>query len=137
MVFGPSIAGIHLRSGVGASVASALASYVLTLAAVYVLALIVTGLAPLFDGAADRLQALKLVAYAGVPLWLAGLFSIYPTLGFVMGMLGALYSLWLLYLGLPRLMSAPAARTLTYFAAVLVVTILIGVGLRMATLLIP
>jgi hypothetical protein len=105
--------------------------YLLALVSAYLLSLVIAVLAPLFGGRGGRLQALKLVAYAMTALWLAGVFAVYPTLGLPMTVLGALYSLYALYLGLEKVMHASAERTLTYFAAVLACALVLGLALRL------
>jgi hypothetical protein len=131
-VFGASIAGIHLKPDLGATVTAAGLDYALGLLAVYLLALAVNALAPAFGGEASRGQALKLVAYSGTAVWLSGLFALYPTLGFPVAVLGGLYSFYVLYLGLGPLMRTRQERALSYFAAVLACALALGVLLRLA-----
>jgi hypothetical protein len=50
----------------------------------------------------------------------------------LIAILGALYSLYLLYLGLPRLMKAPPERGTAYFVVVLVVAIVINIVIAVA-----
>lgn len=69
-------------------------SFGLTLAGVYVLALIIDALAPTFSGEKNRTQALKVAADASTAAWVAGIFTVIPMLS-VLGLLG-LYSLYLL-----------------------------------------
>jgi len=104
-------------------VAGAIAYYIVNLAAVFVVGLIIDALAPSFGGTKNRVQALKVAAYASTAGWIAGIFQLIPMLGWL-GILG-LYSLYLLYLGLPRLMRSPADRSVGYIAAVIVAGIVI------------
>jgi Yip1 domain len=131
-VFGASIAGIHLKPGLGAMVVAAGLDYALGLVAVYLLALAVSALAPAFGGEASCSHALALVAYSGTPFWISGLFALYPTLGFPVAVLGGLYSFYVLYLGLGPMMRAAPERSLSYFAAVLACALALGVLLRLA-----
>ncbi|THD76188.1 MAG: DUF1282 domain-containing protein [Phenylobacterium sp.] len=133
LVFGASIAGIHLKPSIGATLIGGVIDYLLSLVSAYLLALVVAGLAPLFGARGGRLQALKLVAYAGTALWLAGLFAVYPTLGFPMAVLGGLYSLYALFLGLEKVMHAAPDKVLTYFACVLIAVVALAIALRLAT----
>ena len=55
------------RVGLGVGLATMILSYVLTLASVYVCAIIIDKLAPTFDSKSSMMQALKLVAYAMTP----------------------------------------------------------------------
>ena len=131
-LFGASIAGIHLKPGLGATAIAAGLDYALGLLAVYLLALVVSALAPAFGGEASRGQALKLVAYSGTAIWLSGVFALYPTLGFPLAVLGGLYSFYAAYLGLGPLMRTAPERALSYFAAVLACAFAVGVLLRLA-----
>jgi hypothetical protein len=123
-IIGMSVVGVSVpffgtyRVPFGTAVGHAVVSYVLTLVAVYVLALIINALAPTFAAEKNDMQALKVAAYASTAAWLAGVFSLIPVLS-VLGILG-LYSLYLLYLGLPILMKAPQEKALGYTAVVVV-----------------
>jgi len=100
-------------------------SYVLTLVGVYVLALVIDQLAPQFGAARGRTQAFKLAAYSGTAWWLAGVFRLLPGIGGLFMVLGGLYTLYLMYLGLPKLMRVEGDRTVPYLAVSLVVTLLL------------
>jgi hypothetical protein len=96
----------------GSALASALVSYLLALAATYALALIIDGLAPTFNAQRNQIQALKVSAYSSTASWVAGIFLLIPGVR-VLTILG-LYSLYLLYLGLPILMKAPREKSPAY-----------------------
>jgi hypothetical protein len=128
-VIGMSIVGMRLpgvgsfRVPITSAIGSAIVQYVLTLAGVYVLALVIDALAPRFSAKKSMDQAFKLSAYASTAAWLAGIFMLIPALG-ALGILG-LYSLYLLYLGLPVLMKCPEDKSLGYTAAVVVAGVVI------------
>jgi hypothetical protein len=132
MVFGVGGFGISFHFSPVWLAVQAVVSYALSLAMVYVLALIIEALAPNFGGTRDRMQAFKVAAYAPTASWVAGVFGLVPALGLI-ALLGALYSLYLLYLGLPRLMKTPEERTTPYFALVLVSAVVIGIVISIAT----
>jgi len=132
MLFGGGIARISLKMTLAPTLEHAAVSYVLSLVAVYLLALCVRLLAPLFGGEGRYGQAVKLIAFSGTALWLSGLFDLYPPLGFPMGLLGALYSLYALYLGLTPIMRVGYHRAITCFACVLVAAGALGLLLRVA-----
>jgi hypothetical protein len=111
------------------SLAGALVSYLLAFAVVYVLALIVDVLAPVFAARRDFAAALMLTVYSMTPVWLAGIFLLVPGLSFLI-ILG-LYGAYLLWAGLPILMRAPPERALPYAAAVAACGLVIGVGLAL------
>ena len=131
LVFGGGIAGVHMKLDVVPTVLKELLNYGFSLVGVYLLALAIAALAPLFGAAGGRLQALKLVAYASTAVWVAGIFALYPTVGFAMMVLGGIYSLYALFLGLQAVLKAPAERAVTFFAAVLGAAALIGLALRL------
>jgi hypothetical protein len=120
-VFGISVplAGTVYRVPIGSAITSAIVTYVLTLAGVYVAALIIDGLAPTFGGTKSQIQALKVATYASTAAWVAGIFAIMPGLR-MLGILG-LYSVYLLYLGLPVLMKVAKDRAVAYTVLVVVV----------------
>ena len=111
------------RMPLGSALASGVARYVLALVGVFVLALIIDSLAPTFSGQKSRTQALKVAAYASTAAWCAGIFALVPPLAFL-GILG-LYSLYLLYSGLPVLMKVPQDRAAGYTLVVVVCAIVL------------
>lgn len=125
-----------LRIPVAAGVAHMVVSYVLSLGAVYVLALVIDALAPNFGGRKDFMQAFKVAAFAPTASWLAGIFSLIPALA-ILGLLG-LWSLYLLYLGLPLLMKVPEEKAVPYTVVVIIVVIVIAVVIAaLSALVIP
>jgi hypothetical protein len=121
------------RLGAGVALQAALAGYVLSLALVLLIALVANLLAPRFGGRSDFDQALKLTAYALTASWVAGIFTILPVVGWLISLLGGLYSLYLLQLGAPQLMKMPERSAVGYgillVAIGVVITFLIGAAL--------
>jgi hypothetical protein len=101
---------------------SAIISYGLSLATIFVLALVIDALAPSFGGQKNQVQALKVAAYTGTAGWVGGIFGLIPALSPI-GLLFALYGLYILYLGLPMLMKAPEEKALGYTVVVVLVVI--------------
>jgi Yip1-like protein len=120
-VFGLSVplGGTVYRVPIGSAITSAIVTYVLTLVGVYVLSLIIDALAPTFGGTKSPIQALKVATYSSTAAWVAGIFAIMPGLR-MLGILG-LYSVYLLYLGLPVLMKVAKDRAVAYTVLVVVV----------------
>lgn len=114
------------RIGMGFVIGAAIMQYVLSLVMVFVVAFIADLLAPSFDGQKNLNQALKLTAYAMTAAWVAGVFTIIPMLGWLLSLLGALYALYLFYLGAPLLMKVPAAKTVGYTLVVVLAAIVVG-----------
>ena len=110
-------------------VTSALVSFVFGLVGLYLVGLIINGLAPTFGGERNQRQALKTAAYAFTPAWLGSVLGLLPSLAFLLELLAGLYGIYLLFLGLPPLMRSPRDKAVGYTAAVVICTILLGVAL--------
>jgi len=122
---GTSIIGIAgYRTGIIGGLFSAVLSYVLTLAGVFVMAFIIDALAEMFGGRKNFNSAFKVAAYAPTASWVAGVFTLIPVLS-VLTILG-LYSLYLLYLGLQMLMRTPQDKAIGYVIAVIVAAIIVS-----------
>ena len=93
---------------------------------VFVLAFIIDALAPSFGGQKNMAQALKVAVYSYTPAWVAGILMIIPLLGFLV-ILASLYGLYLLYLGLPRLMKNPEDKTIGYTVVIVIAAIVVSV----------
>ena len=125
---GTSVVGVRMMSTTmrvttETALKASLAQFVFSLASVYLLALIVDALAPTFGATRNAMQALKLSIYSCTAVWVAGIFAILPGTS-ALTLLG-LYSIYLLYLGLPVMMKAPADKQVAYT----VVTAACAVGL--------
>ena len=94
---------------VGVGVQDAVARYLLGIASVFLLGIALDLLTPIFSGQANRVQAMKVAAYASTPAWLFGALSIVPKLG-RFSLVGTLWMLYLVYLGAPLLMKVPTDR---------------------------
>jgi len=124
---GLSIVGIGgYRSPLFSGLLSAIVGYILAFVGVYVVALIVDALAPSFNGQKNFGNALKLVVYSWTAAWLGGVFSLIPALA-ILGLLCALYSLYLLYLGIPVLMKSPDDKSLIYTVVAVVCAIVVSI----------
>jgi hypothetical protein len=113
------------RPPILSALATTVVQYILTLVGIYVLALIVDALAPTFNGKKNQLQALKVSAYSMTAAWVAGIFALIPPLSPLM--IVGLYSVYLLYLGLPVLMKSPRDRALVYTGVVLIAGIVVSI----------
>ena len=120
-IFGVRVLGAAFRVPIGSGITGAVVRYAGTLVGVYIVALIIDALAPTFGGTKSQIQALKLVAYSSTASWIAGIFLLVPGLG-ILAILG-LYSLYLLFIGLPVMMKSPQDKSLGY----IVVAILCGI----------
>ena len=122
-VFGIRVLGMSIKVPFGTGLITAVVNYVMTLVGCFVLALIIDALAPSFGGQRSQIQALKLAAYSMTASWLAGIFMLIPALS-ILAIVGV-YSLYLLYLGLPVLMKSPADKSLAYTVVVILAAIIL------------
>ncbi|MBO9624695.1 MAG: YIP1 family protein [Sphingomonas sp.] len=123
ILFGWSAFGLTYRPSIIGALSSAVIQYVLALVSVALIAWIINALAPTFSATRDPVQAFKVAAYSATASWVAGIFGLLPPIGWL-SILG-LYSLYLLYLGLPRLMKVPAEKSVPYLAAVIIVAVVV------------
>lgn len=121
-VFGITLFGVTYHPPIVGALVSTIVSYGLSLATVFVLALIIDALAPSFGGGKDQVQALKVAAYTGTAGWVGGIFGLIPALSPI-SFLFALYGLYILYLGLSILMKVPEEKALGYTVVVVLVAI--------------
>jgi Yip1-like protein len=125
LLFGQGLPGIAVwRPSPTFVILSAILSYAMSLVAVAVLALVIDALATSFGGTKDRIQAFKVAAYSYTAAWVAGIFGLIPALA-IIGLLLGLYSFYLLYLGLPRLMRVPEDKAVGYVVVTAVIAILV------------
>jgi hypothetical protein len=127
MVFGHAVwFGARIRPAFGAILAGLIIGYALTLLGVFITSFIIHKLAPNFESEGDLPQAMKLVTYSYVPVWVAGVLNIIPFLG-VLTIFVGLYGLYLAYLGLPVIMKTPPDKVVVYLIVVIVIGIVISV----------
>jgi hypothetical protein len=117
------------RLPIAAGLTSAVLTYVLTLVGTFIVALIVEALAPSFSAEKNRVQALKVVAYAYTASWVAAIIGIIPGLGLLAALAGAVYGIYLLNMGLPYTMKCPPDKAVGYTAVTIVVAIIVAVVL--------
>lgn len=124
--------GFTVRVPIVQGLVSMVVGYVLSLAMVYVMALLANLLAPHFQGRADMGRALPLIAYGATAGMLGGVFQIVPALA-MLGLLAALYTVYVIYLGVPVLMEVPREKALGYTAALVVCGIVAGIAMGLLT----
>ena len=110
---------------------SAFVFFLLTIAAVFAFAFIINWLAPRFGAARNYRQAFKVSAYSTMAAMVAGVLAAWPPLQ-IFALLGASYSLYLLFLGVPRVMH-PAPRSAVNYSivavfAAMIVAIVVGMA---------
>lgn len=100
--------------------------YIFSLVSIFVYSKVIDALAPRFNATKHDSSAFKLTVYAWTPAFVAGIFHIIPGLQ-VLAMLGGLYGIYILYLGLPILMESPEDKTVAYTVVSLIVGLILMV----------
>ncbi|WP_354068106.1 Yip1 family protein [Caulobacter sp. 1776] len=131
-LFGHGAFGISIKPSLGAAITIAVLGYVGALVMTFVLGSVIDALAPSFGAEKNRVQAFKVAAYSGTAGWVAGVLQILPALGFIV-VLAGLYGCWLLFLGLPRVMKAPADKAPGYAIVTILIAIVAAVVIAAAT----
>lgn len=134
-LIGVSYFGIRFRS-IDLGVYQAISVLLTAVISVFISAFVIDTLAPSFGSEKNMGRSVQLVAYSYTPGWIGGLLAILPAIALV-GSLAALYGLYLLYVGLPKLKKTPADKQIGYFVVSLLVIIVVYfvIGLIMAALL--
>jgi hypothetical protein len=113
-------------SWMGRALLYSIFSYAFALAVVYAFGWIINALAPNFSSTQNLPNAMKLAVYSMTPVWIAGIFHIIPSLGFL-AILGSLYGIYILYLGFDSpLMDTPRNKVPTYFVVSILVMIVLS-----------
>ena len=98
--------------------------YAMTIAGIWVMAKVVSFLAPRFGSTQDDIKGFKVSVYTYTPYLVAGILYIIPSVGNLTPLIG-LYGLYLLYLGLPIVMETPKEKSLAYTITIIIVVFLI------------
>jgi len=92
--------------------------------AVLVTSFVIDALAPSFGSEKNYGRALQLVAYSMTPVWIAGIFNIIPTIGWLGSLIG-LYGLYLLYLGIVPMMKTPEDKRVGYLIVSIIILLVV------------
>ncbi|MDI6731285.1 MAG: Yip1 family protein [Candidatus Margulisbacteria bacterium] len=136
-LIGITLFGVHLPGGqvMRAPFFSALLGsvleYAFQLLTIFLTAHLIVYFAPYFNIKADLFSAAKLLVYSMTPLWLVGVFQLFPGVAFL-SILG-LYAGYLLVVGLPVLLEISSGKLFWTALAVIIAWILIGFVLNLIT----
>lgn len=120
----PFIGTYHVPLTTGLTLA--LVTYLLALVGIFLLSLIINALAPSFGGQKSSAQALKVAVYSYTPAWVAGVLTVFTSLG-ILAIVASFYGLYVLYLGLPVLMKNPKEKSLGYTIVIVLCAIVLWV----------
>jgi hypothetical protein len=112
------------RVGAGTALSQAALRIALSLATVLLLGFLINGLAPRFGATPHAGQALKLAAYAPTASWVASLATIIPQL-WIVSVAGSVYTLYLLFVGLPKLMNPAPDKIIPYNASIAAIMVVL------------
>lgn len=101
------------KIGLVSAFAAAAFGFALSVGMVFVFAFVINALAPSFGAQRSFPQALKVAAFAPTAFWLSGIFGLAPALR-LLTLVGLLYSLYLVFIGLPKLMKPAADKSVPY-----------------------
>lgn len=131
-IFGFGGFGVSMRIPVVTGVGLMVSQYVMTLVMVFAWGWLINMLAKTFGGQANLLNAVKLTVYSSTAAMVAGVFQAIPGLS-ILAMLGGVYSLYLMYLGLPVLMKNPKEKSVAYIVVAAIVGIICSVVVSSAS----
>jgi len=105
------------------------------LVSVFVIAMLIRWMSETYGEQKAFARCLALATYTAVPLFLIGVFQIYPVLwvNFLFGLPALAYSVYLLYSGVPVMMDIPQEKGFLFASAVLAVGLVALVGLLAST----
>ncbi len=118
--------GAYRGVGYGYAFGDAILTYILEIIAVFVVGIITWKLAPSFGTSTTQVRATVLTAYAYTPYFLVSVFYLIPIIG-IIALLGALYGLYITYLGLPILLNTPKDKVIIYLIVLVIVVIVVNV----------
>lgn len=103
-------------------------TWIVSVAFVFLLAILINALAETFEADRDDLAAQKIAAYSLTPSFLSGVFSLWPPLWWL-SLFALAAMVFLMYRGLPILMKTPVERALGYAASVTIAAAVGGIVL--------
>lgn len=112
--------------------------YFALLAGVYILGQFIDFMAITYGVNQETRRGVELAAYAGTPMFLAGIVVVFPNVWLVLlvGLAAVAYSVYLLYEGLPILMKIPEDRGFMFASSILTVGLVMLVAMIAASVVI-
>jgi hypothetical protein len=123
-VFGIGVLGFRYHPSLLAGLSAAITGYILALLSIFVVARVAKFLADKFGGKENFARAFRLCAYSFTAAYLAGVFQLLPSLA-VLGLIAALYGIYLFYLGATPMMAVPQDKAVGYTALTIVGVIVV------------
>lgn len=113
----------------------AVGMYFALVVGVFALAVMIHWMAKTFDSTPNFTQSLELAAYTATPLFMVGITALYPVLWFVVlaGLGAVVYSVYLLYSGVPIMMNIPVEKGFIYASSVVTCGLVMLVSIMAAS----
>lgn len=108
------------RSPMMLALVAAIFQVAIGLGSLFLMSVIANALAPSFGSRQDTGRAQQLVVYGSTPNMVAGILAIFPPLGMIAMLIGGLYSIVLVYFGLPAVMNTPADKQVVYLVVLVI-----------------
>lgn len=108
--------------GIAYSMAYTIFAVIVTVLVFVIATYVIDNLAPSFKSEKDINKSAQLVAYAGTAGYIAGVFSFIPVLGGLLSLAGAVYSVYLFYLGIGPLKKTPEDQKVVYIIVYILVS---------------
>jgi len=104
----------------------AILSLIVSLVSLLVMGTMVKLVSPSFNGTSDKVQAMKLMAYASTPSWVVALLSWIPFLGAVLGFAAMVYVVYLIYCGLNPVMGVPKEKIAGFTVVIVLIYLVVA-----------
>lgn len=128
---GVSVLGIKI-AGINWGISQAITVLVSAILSFFIASYVIDALAPSFGSEKNINKSAQLVAYASTASYVAGIFNILPSLSFL-AILG-LYSIYLFFIGLPKLKKTPEDKVVVYMIVSALVIFVISIVVSMIVL---
>lgn len=106
------------------AVTSAIFNVCVGIVALFVSAVIANALAPSFGSRQDMGRAQQLIVYGSTASMVAAIVTIFPPLG-ILAILGGIYSIVLIYFGMPAIMNTPADKQVLYLVVLIIAYVVV------------
>ena len=135
---GTSILGVRIMS-ISWGIYYAITKLVLGILSVFITAFVFDALAPRFASETHPGRSVQLVAYDSTPSLVAAIFSILPVIAGIVSLVGAVYSIYLWYLGLGPIKKTPEDKKVIYLVVIFVVMLVVYliIGYIISLILLP
>ncbi|HLP58006.1 MAG TPA: Yip1 family protein [Candidatus Deferrimicrobium sp.] len=124
-LIGTSYMGFTVRYPVSSALIWAIMTYIMQLVGAFLVGVIIDALATTFGAQKDMVESMKTAVFSFTAAWVSSILLIIPALGVLVMVVGGLYSLYLLYLGIKIVKNPPQDKLMGYFIVSLIITIVV------------